>query len=169
MCKALGHELEEFKKSPLPSAQVLNDFKAYIEELEMEKANRHHKLREMKTKIIEIVQELKIIPSLEFERNILAADDEVFLVTDSNMKQLDEYLVSLVEQKKKMETDIENLRNRVEDVWKIIDEDMQTRDAFRQKHVGNSCDTLKALQDEVKRCEDLRKANIQVWAFNTIL
>ncbi|KRT78624.1 hypothetical protein AMK59_7863, partial [Oryctes borbonicus] len=88
-------------------------------------------------------------------------DDSLFIVTDCNMNWLDDYYHSLIQQRLQTENEISHLRETVSSLWKKLDEDIKATNEFLQKHTGNSLATLEAFQQEVKRCEHLKRANIE--------
>ncbi|GJQ79822.1 hypothetical protein Trydic_g23287 [Trypoxylus dichotomus] len=161
VCKSLGVEPILIPESPLPTMEDIDKFVNHIESLENERFSREAKFLEIKCNILGIVQELGIKPSLEIEKTICSPDDSLFLVTEYNMKWLNEYYDSLIEQKQQAENEISHLRETVCSLWEKLDEDLKVKNEFLEKHVGNSLATLEAFRQEVKRCEHLKKANIE--------
>ncbi|KAI4454854.1 biotinidase-related [Holotrichia oblita] len=160
-CKSLGCEPIPIQESPLPTVEEIDKLSAHIEGLENEKFKRESKFLEVKCKILDLVQELEIKPSLEIEKTVCSVDDSLFLVTDYNMNWIDQYYESLVQQKLQTENEIAHLREKVCLLWEKLDEDIKRSNEFLQKHTGNSVTTLEAFQQEVKRCDRLKKANIE--------
>ncbi|XP_018568984.1 protein regulator of cytokinesis 1-like isoform X2 [Anoplophora glabripennis] len=163
LCNMLGKEPKILMDNPLPSPEKLEEFQQHIEKLEAEKYNRLEKFCTVKEELLEIVSELNVEPSSQFEKKVFSSDDSVFLVTDENMKQLDLLHKNLTRQQKNVKEEIVHLRNKIDDYWNLLDIDLKEREDFRQKHIGNSLDVLRALQKEIKRCEELKKANIKVF------
>ncbi|KAJ8960390.1 hypothetical protein NQ314_006080 [Rhamnusium bicolor] len=81
------------------------------------------------------------------------------------MKQLEQLHRSLHKQLKDVKEEIVQRRKKIDDLWNLLDVDFKEREAFRQKYIGNSVDVLEALRLEVKRCEELKMANIKVIVF----
>ncbi|KAK9732403.1 hypothetical protein QE152_g12890 [Popillia japonica] len=77
------------------------------------------------------------------------------------MSSIDQYYESLVQQKIQTENEIAHLREKVCMLWEKLDEDIKRSNEFLQKHTGNSVTTLQAFQQEVKRCDRLKKAYIE--------
>ncbi|XP_030764869.1 protein regulator of cytokinesis 1-like [Sitophilus oryzae] len=161
-CKHLGKEPKyNLPCPPLPTPAQLEEFQKYIERLEHEKFEREEKYCILKEDIARIVKELKYKPNTDFECKVLSSDN--FTVTNENMNKLEFFCKSLKEIKASTEEEVSHLRMRVEDLWKMLEIDLFDRDEFRTHYVGNSLDTLEALRVEVKRCEEIRKANIKVF------
>ncbi|XP_018574262.1 protein regulator of cytokinesis 1-like [Anoplophora glabripennis] len=163
LCNMLGKEPKILMDNPLPSTEKLEEFQQHVEKLEAEKYNRLEKFSTVKEELLEIVSELNVEPSSQFEKKVFSSDDSVFLVTDENMKQLDLLHKNLTRQQKNVKEEIVHLYNKIDDYWNLLDIDLKEREDFRQKHIGNSLDVLRALQKEIKRCEELKKANIKVF------
>lgn len=162
LCKYMEEEPKiVMQYPPLPTPAQLEAFQTYIDELESKKFQREEKYCSVKCDIVKLVEDLKYNPSDDFEKKIVMSDDFVFSV--DNMKKLDFFVNSLKEIKKTTEEEVFRLREKVEDLWKMLDVDLMDRDEFRSHYTGSSIDTLKALQHEVKRCEEVRKANIKTF------
>ncbi|KAJ8928189.1 hypothetical protein NQ314_019252, partial [Rhamnusium bicolor] len=161
LCNNLGKEPKIIKDSPLPSSEEIEEFQKHIEKLESEKFNRLEKFISTKEELLDIIKELNIQPSSNFEKEVFASDDSAFTVTTENMKQLEQLHRSLHKQLKDVKEEIEQRRNKIDDLWNLLDVDLKEREAFRHKYIGNSVDVLEALRSEVKRCEELKKANIK--------
>lgn len=158
----LGKEPKILKDNPLPSFEEIEELQKHIEKLEAEKFTRLEKFLSVKEEILEVVSELNVKPSSKFEKNVFSVDDSVFLVTDENMEQLDLLHKILIKQQKNVKEEIAQLRNKIDNYWNLLEVDLKEREDFRQKYTGNSLDVLQVLQAEVKRCENLKKANIKV-------
>lgn len=117
----------------------------------------------MKVAIIDIMAELKINPSLDFEKNVIYNDVTEFKVTEENMRLLDEFYASLKAQLEDTKAKIQDLREKVSTLWERLEESPEKRSEFLELHPGNSVQTLKALKEEVVRCEELKKANIKIF------
>lgn len=158
----MGWEPKIFAESPLPSSADILELEQHLADLDSEKFRRTEQFLHAKKKILEIIEEFKIKPMLDFEKTVVSDDDTIFLVTDINMKRLEEYYNSLKNQCEEIKCEVQNMRDKVENMWNVLDESLQHRDQFRNTHVGNSLDVLAGLKKELKRCEELKKANIQV-------
>ncbi|KAL1508947.1 hypothetical protein ABEB36_003761 [Hypothenemus hampei] len=146
---------------PLPSREQLEELHANIEELEAMKFEREELYIEKKHFIEELVNEIKYKPNNEFEKMVLTSHDFVF--SSENMEQLDLFVKDLEAIKKSTKEEIDRLRLRIEDLWKLLEVDLRDQDEFRSHYTGISLDTLQALRAEDKRCNEIKKANIKVF------
>lgn len=161
LCKHLGQEPKiTLQYPPLPTPQQLEEFQKHIDQLDAKKFEREEQYCHLKDSIMEYVKELKYKPNSDFERKVLSSD--TLQVTADNMKKLEIFAKCLKEIKKSTEEEISHLRSRIEDLWKILDVDLRDRDEFRTHYTGNSLETLDALRLEMKRCEEIGRANMKV-------
>ena len=109
------------------------------------------------------MNELQSPPSLDFEKDILNLTNTEVRIADTEMEQLESYHNRLVKQLTNVKEEIAELRNKVDDLWNKLETDIAERDAFRQRNTGNSLETLNALKAEVKKLEEMKKANIKVF------
>ncbi|XP_017767918.1 PREDICTED: protein regulator of cytokinesis 1-like isoform X2 [Nicrophorus vespilloides] len=163
VCKSLGRKAVKISDCPLPSSESIEKYTLKIEALENEKYLRDEKFTTLKQEIQQLALELQFKPSIEFERQILSANDVDFIVSDVNMKMLEDFHISMVNQVETVKAEVCALREKIKSLWEILDEDLQDCDVFLRRYPGNTLDTLEGLKLEVKRCEDLKKANIEVF------
>lgn len=163
LCDSLGKKPKELILSPLPSAEDVNDFRTYLEELTDIKFCREEEFLNLKGKIMKMMNELQIKPSLDFERKIVERDDSTFKVTDDNMKQLHNLHKSLENQLEETKLKICELRERVANLWEKLEESPQIRSDFLKANQGNSIRTMAALKEELYRLEEKKKANIKLF------
>ncbi|GLV38821.1 fascetto [Carabus blaptoides fortunei] len=100
---------------------------------------------------------------LDFEKKVINDDAVTFKVTEENMRMLDQFYVSLKAQLDETRAKIQELREKVSTLWERLEESPEHRSNFMDSHPGNSVQTLKALKEEVVRCEELKKANIKIF------
>ncbi|KAK9872353.1 hypothetical protein WA026_017811 [Henosepilachna vigintioctopunctata] len=163
LCTALEEAPYEITTSPLPSKEKVEELQRYIETLEQEKFDREEKYFNMKENIAKMAMELNLVPKTDFEKEILSDGKESYNIGKSNMERMEKFQVDLSNQINNMKEEINALRERVDSLWTILEESMTERDSFHDKYSTYSVETLKALKNEVKRCEDLKKANIKIF------
>ncbi|KAL3288484.1 hypothetical protein HHI36_002926 [Cryptolaemus montrouzieri] len=163
LCTLLEKPPISLQTSPLPSNDNIEKLQQYIDDLEQEKFNREECYIQLKQSIIEMSKQLDMVPKSDFERNILSDNKTNFDISKSNMAHLQKYHDNMDKQLKSMREEIDQLRKTVDDLWTILEESITERDSFHDRNPGYSISTLKALRDEVKRCENLKKANIKVF------
>ncbi|KAF5280439.1 hypothetical protein FQR65_LT03248 [Abscondita terminalis] len=163
ICKSLGYTPKPMPLQPLPDQDTILQFKNYLDKLESKKFEREEQFLNTKAEILDIVNELKYKPSLDFERMVISADDSLFMVTDANMKRLNEFRESLKQQFDDTKERILNQREKLRSLWDLLNEDLGHMDSFLKKNNGYNFEVLDAFEDEVLRCENLKKANIEVF------
>lgn len=161
LCKNLGREPKLIKESPLPLPKEIEDLKTYIEELENEALEREELYFQRKGEIAEIIGELGVEPNLNFIQDILDLTNSQVKITDTDMEQLQTYHSQLIKKSQSVKEEIDDLRGKIDDLWKKLEIDIGERDAFREKYTGNSLKILGALKAEVNRLEEMKKANIK--------
>ncbi|XP_050315846.1 protein regulator of cytokinesis 1-like [Anthonomus grandis grandis] len=162
LCKQLEEEPKmKLKYPPLPTQSELAKFQQYIDKLENEKFEREEKYCALKDEIMELVKELGYKPKDDFEKKVMTSNKAY--ITKNNMERIEFFAKSLKEIMKQTKEDISQLRVKIEDLWKMLDVNLMDRDEFRTHFKGNSLATLDALWLEVKRCENIRKANIKMF------
>lgn len=163
LCNSLGNQLKPLPLQPLPSKDAIQKFKSYLDHLESKKFEREEVFLNLKAEIVLLAEELKYKPCLDFERIVVSSDDSSFLVTDTNMEKLNHFLTSLKQQYEDIKERSLILREKLGSLWELLNEDRLRRDLFLKQHKEINFKTLTALEEEVKRCEDLKKANIEVF------
>lgn len=165
LCRSLGRTPKSLKTSPLPSQETMATFEQYLEEMEKDRFERFERFCMVKQNILAIINDVGIEPYMDFEKLIVENEDRAFLVTDSNMKQLDQYYESLLRQQAELKEQIETLRKEIESLWNVLEIDIKERELFRNQHKGHTVEILKILKAESMRCEELKRKNIQVMQF----
>ncbi|XP_065171654.1 protein regulator of cytokinesis 1-like [Atheta coriaria] len=159
--KSLGREPFFVKESPLPSRDEIEMYKIKLQELEVEKQHRIEKFRDLQERIIALSDEIKFMPKLDFERDIITGDNLLFFeASDENMQRVEQFHFDLLEMREKIEQELNKLREALEHLWKVLEEDVKYCNDFIQTHVGLNYKTLEAFKTEVKRCELIRKTNL---------
>ncbi|XP_015839966.1 protein regulator of cytokinesis 1 isoform X2 [Tribolium castaneum] len=161
LCACLGRAPRLLPGAPLPLPPELEELKAYVENLETEAMEREEVFFQLKEKIVEIVSELEMCPNLEFEKDILNLSNTQVRITDAEMEQLRQFHDQLVKRLADVTEEVEELRSRIDDLWKKLEVDLVERDDFRARHVGHSLKTLEALKEELNRLKAMKKAKLQ--------
>ncbi|ERL86237.1 hypothetical protein D910_03647 [Dendroctonus ponderosae] len=160
LCKSLGEEPRlKWEYPRMPIADALHTYECSIQQLETTLFERHERFCHLKAVIAEHVEQLHYKPTCEFEKKVLS--DAIVEFTQNNMAQLECFAAELEKIKQSIEDDIAHLRSRIEDLWNMIETDLKYRDDFRTLHAGSSLDVVEKLREELRRCEVLKKENIQ--------
>lgn len=115
--------------SPLPSVEVIEQLQDYVNRLEEERFHRMEEYCTTKQEIIDIINNLKITPTSKFERELVENDD--FKLTTDNMELLRNLHHNLVEENERVKERIDDLWNKIEILWNILDVDLLKREYFR--------------------------------------
>ncbi|PNF26068.1 hypothetical protein B7P43_G06395 [Cryptotermes secundus] len=161
LCNALGIQPHADFAHQVPSEQQLVEFELYIKKKIDEKERLMSVYQESKSAIVTIVSELKIVPVLEFEKLVLCEEDTAFRPTKENMAALKQLHMRLEQQLEDTKAEVTELREKLTQLWDRLHEDYNHRNIFLGAHRGYSADTLRALKDELKRCEELKCQNIK--------
>lgn len=161
LCRQLGEQSKQFNEEPLPLPNEIAGFQKRIESLENEKFNRTEIYLTTKEQIMSIVAELNYEPNLDFEKMVLIQEDDKFMVTRQNMKSLQELKDMLEKKLEYIKNEVAELRAKLHTLWEMLDEDLMKNECFLNQHPGHSLETLEGLRKEVKRCEELKRANIK--------
>ena len=105
--------------------------------------------------------ELQVVPTSDFEKFVMCNEDAMFRPTKDNMAALHNLHQRLGHQLEDTKTEITELRDKLIQFWDRLRVDDRHREAFRTQHKYHSAGTLKALKDEIKRCEKLKYQNIK--------
>ncbi|XP_045460387.1 protein regulator of cytokinesis 1-like isoform X2 [Harmonia axyridis] len=163
LCNILEKSPYKLSISPIPTTEELEIVQRYVESLEQEKFDREERYLILKEAIGKMAQELNHTPNTDFERDILSETRKDFIITETNMKHLQNCHDDMVRQLANIREEVDCLRNTIDELWNILEESMSTRQLFHEKYNDYTITTLKALKVEVKRCEELKKANIKIF------
>ncbi|KAL0269570.1 UNVERIFIED_CONTAM: hypothetical protein PYX00_007260 [Menopon gallinae] len=161
LCERLDTMPVNMKFSPIPKETELKQFEKHIAVMEQEVANRKLTLTETSQKIQRIFKELDIKPSLNFERDVISDEThENFVLSNENMKQLEDLLARLEQQVEELKERAEELCAKLNVIWDYLDEPEEHRKQFLETHTGYSMPVINALREELDRCEEIKKKNI---------
>lgn len=163
MCQALGKKQKLLPISPIPSKEDIECFNSYLEELSNEKFIREENFLITKSNLLEIFEELKMKPSLDFEKLVLFGADSAFLVTDENMSLLEQFASSSRAKRESLRCEVAELREKLCVLWERLEEDPKYSSEFTEKYPGFSVPTCKALKIEINRCQNKVKDNIKIF------
>ncbi|CAG9836792.1 unnamed protein product [Diabrotica balteata] len=163
LSKALGKAPRLLNDHHLPSPQEILEFQKHVEELEQEKFDRLEKYTTLKEELLDIVKELEYMPSTNFENEVINGVERNFMVTEENIEKLETFHDNMTKTLKDTKEEIGQLRNRIEDLWTLLDIDFMEREEIRKKYTGYSLTTLESLRLELQKYELLKRANIKVF------
>jgi protein regulator of cytokinesis 1 len=161
LCNDLGIQPQADFANQIPTEKQLHDFEVYVKEKSDEKERLMQVYQKSKSAIIAIVNELKVVPTLEFEKLVICEEDTTFRPTKENMNALRQLHQRLEHQLEDTKAEVTELREKLTQLWDRLHEEYSHREIFLTAHRGHSAGTLKALKDEIKRCEELKRQNIK--------
>ncbi|KAE8618116.1 hypothetical protein XENTR_v10009278 [Xenopus tropicalis] len=145
----------------VPSLQELDQFRRHLAGLSAEKEHREAEFKSTKKQIILCMEELDRLPDTSFERDVVCEDEEAFCLSKENLTALQELLIQLEEQKMKNQVLCEELRSKITELWERLQISEEERDAFAEYMTGSKGKTIKALQEEFDRLQELKLQNIK--------
>ncbi|KAF5299464.1 hypothetical protein FQR65_LT01044 [Abscondita terminalis] len=163
LCSLLGRKPTTLPSDPIPNENSIKKFKNYLEKLESEIFEREEKFLIKKEEITKLVVKLNYEPSLDFERMIVGSNNSLFTVTDDGMNQLNQFLDRLKDQLEQTKKEIFSLRDRLKPLWKFLNVDLSEKEHLLTINLENEGRTLKALREEMQKCNDLVKINVQAY------
>ncbi|XP_012266587.2 protein regulator of cytokinesis 1-like [Athalia rosae] len=158
LCKVLGKQPFGFKDE-IPSEVELKNFKLYLDIQEAEKTRLHLTFKESQRIIIEMMDELRLQPLTDFE-NLVYNNGENFILNNANMTRLRELHDHLKQQILDSQQEAEEKKKQLQDLWIYLEESSEKCQRFLETYTGYNVNTLKAFDEEIKRCKQKRSENI---------
>ncbi|XP_015511928.1 protein regulator of cytokinesis 1 isoform X1 [Neodiprion lecontei] len=157
ICKVLGSEPIGMV-TEIPSETELKSFKLYLDRIEAEKTRLEGTFKDAQNGIIDIMDELRLTPESGFESQVY--NGENFVYTTVNMTKLREFHDNLKKMLINAKQEAEEKREQLQDLWKYLEEPSEKCQEFLDRNKGYTVITLKAFDDEIKRCKQKRSENI---------
>ncbi|XP_029430585.1 protein regulator of cytokinesis 1 isoform X3 [Rhinatrema bivittatum] len=145
----------------VPSLEELDQFRLHLAALTAEKDRRKAEFVSTRREIILYMEELDRVPDTSFEQEIMYEDEEAFCLSKENIDALKQLLHQLEEQISKNEALCTELRSKISALWDRLQITNVERDDFNFYTTGSKPQTIKALQAEVKRLDELKLQNIK--------
>lgn len=158
ICKTMG-SVPAGMKSELPSETELKSFRLYLDTIEAEKTRMEATFKESQRAIIEMMDDLRMSPTMDFE-NLVYNNGESFIFNNANMTKLKELEERLKHQIQEAKQEVHDKINQLQDLWKYLEEPAEKCQRFLDCHTGYTLVTLKAFDEEIKRCKQKRSENI---------
>ncbi|XP_018425373.1 PREDICTED: protein regulator of cytokinesis 1 [Nanorana parkeri] len=147
--------------SPVPSLDELDQFRRHLAALYAEKERREAEFVKTKKQIILCMEELDRLPDTSFERDVVCVEEEAFCLSKENLEALDQLLFQLEEQIGQNKALSEELRTKILELWDRLQVPEEERNAFAVHMTGSKGKTIRALQDELDRLQQLMLQNIK--------
>ncbi|XP_076104948.1 protein regulator of cytokinesis 1-like isoform X1 [Mytilus galloprovincialis] len=144
-----------------PTLEQLQALENHVASLKIEKDKRFHEFVNSKKEIIKLFSEMEKSPETEFARDVVCESDSTFQLSTENMKALKVLKVELEEEKEEMKMKVDQLWNKLHVLWDRLDIGESERANFSKGKTSVKEPVVKALKEEISRCEKLKFQNIQ--------
>ncbi|XP_013869034.1 protein regulator of cytokinesis 1 isoform X2 [Austrofundulus limnaeus] len=150
-------------KSVVPSAEQLESFHSYINNLTKEKERRHGEFMSIRKEILACMSDLEQQPETSFEMDVACEDDEDFCLSDDNISNLKLLLSRLQERKAENEQLCSGFRTKIQELWERLQIPQEEQAAFSEHMVNSKKKNLEALQTELQRLEVLKRQSMRTF------
>ncbi|XP_046735023.1 protein regulator of cytokinesis 1-like [Diprion similis] len=163
ICKALGSEPIGMM-AKIPSETELKSFKLYVDKIEAEKTRMEETFKDAQSGIIAIMDELRLTPENSFESQVYNRGN--FIYNTVNIAKLRDFYDNLKKKLFNAKQEAAEKREQLKDLWKYLEDPTENCQEFLDRHKGYSLVTLKAFDDEIKRCKQKRSENVAKYVVN---
>lgn len=161
LCLALGIQPKPFSmKTAIPSEPELMSLQSYICELEKEKAKRLNKYKGLRKIIEQLRIDLERDTFDDFEGEVLQCEIDQFVLSEENMKKVQIVHSTLEAECFKNNERRKKLESRLNALWDKLEVPQNDRDHFFLDNSGSKPSTLKTLEVEVEKYEELKRQNL---------
>ncbi|XP_063781917.1 protein regulator of cytokinesis 1 isoform X2 [Pseudophryne corroboree] len=147
----------------VPSLDELDQFRRHLSALSVEKESREAEFVKTKNRIILCMEELDHLPNTSFERDVVCEEEEAFCLSKENLSALHQLLFQLEEQITQNQSLCEELRSKILELWDRLQITEEERNAMSLHMTGSKGKTIKALQEELDRLQELKLQNIKIF------
>lgn len=145
---------------PLPSEMDMQNFRNYLEAIKEERYSRYAKILQVREEIKQLMARLEITSLNQYDNDLVSCCE--MKPTGHNIEKLEHLHEVFVSQFNKMKLQIEDMRKRLEKLWKYLEIPESHQRKFL-KYTGVTQTTYDELLQEVKRCEQIKKDNIRIF------
>ncbi|GFR26386.1 protein regulator of cytokinesis 1 [Trichonephila clavata] len=163
LCRILS--MQEHKLPPntgIPSENDLSELQQHVDMLKEEKERRHQKFCSAKKELTTIWETTEMMPETSLEKEILS-EKENFSLSNETFKALEEMISKAQKKKAELETQKKLLMNKLTTLWERLKIDDCKKFEFLSKHVDYRVSTIKSIQQEIERCEKIKKENLKMF------
>lgn len=161
LCRRLGLDPYYISSTTVPTTQQLEGLLDHIRALEEEKFVLEEKFIKMKDDIIRLYGDLETEPSSEFERDIACEETDRFTLSSANMGAVSGVLSKLEDMVKVNQREVMMAVERLDSLYARLQLNMEEKYDFLAENPGHSPSTIKKLQLEIERLEEIKRANIE--------
>ncbi|KAF4792583.1 Protein regulator of cytokinesis 1 [Turdus rufiventris] len=145
----------------VPSLDDLDRYRRHVASLNTLKEQRQEEFVNNKHQIILLMEELDHTPDTSFERDVVCEDEKVFCLSKDNIMALQKLLQQLEARRALNEAACTELRTRIIALWERLQIPEEERESSAVHQSWSRVKTLRALQQEVDRLEELKLQNLK--------
>ena len=161
LCSQLGIEMKPLNfRTNIPSELEIMHLQGYMTDLSKEKTKRLNRFQSIRNHIKKLFVLLELEPVDDFERQLIFGETEHFKLSEGNMKNLQslhEKLENEYEVNKKLHKELEA---KLISLYERLDVPDYERDIFLAENNDCRPSTLKMLQSEIKKKEEIKLQNL---------
>ncbi|XP_052225919.1 protein regulator of cytokinesis 1-like isoform X3 [Dreissena polymorpha] len=161
LCDALCLTPYYIPSGSTPSGEQLEELKAHVQKLTLEKEKRMSQFIKHKKQIADLMLEIERAPETSFEREVMVEEESQFSLSAENMHALDALLAELVSCKSRLEKTVQELWERLHVLWDRLETPKHEQEMFEEGKEGFKPAVVHALREEIAKCEAQKLANIQ--------
>ncbi|XP_065353031.1 protein regulator of cytokinesis 1-like isoform X2 [Cloeon dipterum] len=161
LCKQLGRTTEERPAAKCLSDPVMKEFKERVARLRQDKEKLLSGFKETRRDIIELYSDLEEQPRTEFEQRVTDPNVETFPLDPQSLADVATLHERLELQVRQITEETEQYRLKLANLWDRLEVDPMVRTIFLENYPGIRKTTRKELRNEITRCEELKKQNLE--------
>lgn len=143
----------------VPSENDLSELEEHIKMLKDEKDRRQKKFFLAKKELTTILETTELTPESSLERDIMSGKDTLSL-TNETFKALEEVINKAQKRKAELENKKKRLIDQLTVLWQRLNVEESRRVEFLSKHVDCRLSTIQSIEQELEKCETIKKANL---------
>lgn len=128
---------------------------------EQERDRLQSSYEETQSAIQQIFRDLEMTASFPFDKMVLSTPPNTFVLSAENMAAVKKLHQNMEQKLSDAKHDATELRERLSNLWERLQISSHHREEFLHAHRGYSLPTITAFKDELKRCEAIKRENIE--------
>jgi len=161
LCQRLGMDPYYISSTVVPTTYQLDELKDHIRSMEDEKFVRLEQFVKMKESILGLYHELETEPSSEIEREVACEETDRFVLSQTNLTQVGNIQKKLEGEVKKNQKVVMEAVERLDNLYERLQLEMKDKFQFLSENQGHSPSVIRALNEEIDKLEEIKKANIE--------
>ncbi|XP_034235985.1 protein regulator of cytokinesis 1-like isoform X2 [Thrips palmi] len=128
---------------------------------EQERDRLQASFEETQSAIQQIFHDLEMTATFPFDKMVLSTPPNAFVFSPENMAALKKLHQNMEQKLSDAKHDATELRERLSNLWERLQISSHHREDFLHAHRGYSVPTITAFKEELKRCEAIKRENIE--------